>query len=196
MHCSSGISRFTHLLQIHTLHGTVHALDDVGHARRDLPHGDSGLHTRACGINAAGQAQQVQLLALLPDGILRVDLGNVAVALLDGFLELSLLRCLVFARFGGLSVELFGCELRGAQSECVRRAGAGRRVTEADLEVEQCFLEARHGVASCCLSQSRRWSCQMWWSRHTAKHMRHMWGRSCLRLQELTSGLFRFDAVY
>jgi hypothetical protein len=53
------------------------------------------------------------VLVLLADGVARVDLGDVRVALLDGLLELGLLQLLVLAGLGGLSVELFGGELWG-----------------------------------------------------------------------------------
>ena len=42
---------------------------------------------------------------MLADGILSVDFGDVAMTLLDGFLEFRLLGLLVFASFGGLSLQ-------------------------------------------------------------------------------------------
>lgn len=71
------------LFEIHGFHGLVHALDDVHHAPRDLAHGDGGLHAAGDGIDAAPEAEEVEALVLLADGVLRVDLGDVAVALLD-----------------------------------------------------------------------------------------------------------------
>jgi len=42
---------------------------------------------------------------------LSVDFGDVAVVLLDGLLQFCFLGILVLASFGGLAVQLFGCEL-------------------------------------------------------------------------------------
>lgn len=130
---SVGLWMSPHLLQVHTLHRPVHALDHIRHAARDLPHRDSRLHARAHGIDARGQAQQVQILILLPNGILGVDLRNVRVALLDRLdglsdmlvrlrsewacvrgvylLQLRLLRLLVLRRLRRLSVQLLRREL-------------------------------------------------------------------------------------
>lgn len=122
----------TNLLQIHGLHRAIHALDHAHHAPRHLPHGHGGLHPAGNGVDPAAQPQQVQPLVLLPDGVLRVDLGDVRVVLLDGFLELVLLGRFVAAGFDGLAVELFGGELllkRGlvgwALGGCWRGEGRG-----------------------------------------------------------------------
>lgn len=48
---------------------------------------------------------------MLADGVLGVDFGNIAVVLLDGFFQFCLFGVFVLAGFGGLAVELFGCEL-------------------------------------------------------------------------------------
>lgn len=72
-----------YLFQIHTLHRPVHPLDHIRHAPRDRAHGHSSLHARADGVDPRAQAQQVQLLVLLPDCILCVDLRYVGVTLLD-----------------------------------------------------------------------------------------------------------------
>ena len=74
----------THLFQIHGLHRRIHALDYTRHAPRHLPHRDGRLHPAADGIDSAGQAEEVEPLVLLADGVLGVDFGDVAVALLDG----------------------------------------------------------------------------------------------------------------
>lgn len=72
-----------YLFQIHALHRSIHALDHIRHAARHRPHRDGRLHARADGIQPRAQSQQVDLLILLADRILRVDLGDVGVALLD-----------------------------------------------------------------------------------------------------------------
>ncbi len=56
---------------------------------------------------------------MLPDGVLGVDFGDVGVVLLDGLFELVLLGRLVFACFGGLSVQLLGGELDGWVEDAV-----------------------------------------------------------------------------
>lgn len=128
----------THLLQIHSFHRLVHPLDDVGHAARDLAHGDGGLHAAGDGIDPAPQAEEVEPLVLLADGVLGVDLGDVGVALLDrlgcgcvstdvvcrrgegeggggtDLLQLVLLGLLILGRLCGLPVELLGRELRAS----------------------------------------------------------------------------------
>ncbi len=72
------------LFEIHRLHSLIHALDDVGHAARDLPHRDGRLDPTADGVDARREPQQIQSFVLLPDRVLRVDLGDVGVVLLDG----------------------------------------------------------------------------------------------------------------
>ena len=94
----------------------------------------------ADGIDAAGEAEEVELFVLLADGVLGVDFGDVGVALLDGLavewsqrsvfrliglerekkrerhlFELVLFGDFVFAGFGCLSVELFRGELGRAE---------------------------------------------------------------------------------
>lgn len=54
----------------------------------------------------------MDIFILFADGILGVDFGNVAVIGRDRFFELRLFGLFVFAGFGGLSIELLGCELR------------------------------------------------------------------------------------
>jgi len=76
-----------------------------------LTHRHSGLDSTGHSIDPRGQAQQIQLLVLLADGILSVDFGNVAVVLLDCFFQFCLFGVFVLAGFGGLAVELFGGEL-------------------------------------------------------------------------------------
>lgn len=77
-------TREFHFFKIHRLHGAVHALDHARHAAGDLPHGDGGLHSAGDGVDARAQAEEVELLVLLADGVLGVDLGDVWVVLLDG----------------------------------------------------------------------------------------------------------------
>jgi len=76
-----------------------------------LAHRHSSLDPTGHSIDPRGQAQQVELLVLLADGILSVDFGNVAVVLLDCFFQFCLFGVFVLAGFGGLAVELFGGEL-------------------------------------------------------------------------------------
>lgn len=73
-----------YFFEIHGLHGAVHALDHARHAACDLPHRDGGLHPARDGVDARAQAQEVELLVLLADGVLGVDLGDVWMVLLDG----------------------------------------------------------------------------------------------------------------
>jgi hypothetical protein len=48
--CSVKPASQSYLLQVHTLHRSIHALDDVRHAARHRPHRNSRLHARADGI--------------------------------------------------------------------------------------------------------------------------------------------------
>lgn len=107
----AGTYRTTHLFEIHLLHSAVHAFHYVCHTTRDLTHRHSRLHSASDSIDPAGQPQQIQLLILLANGILSVDLGDVAVVLLDRLLELCFFARLVLAGFGGLSVQLLCGEL-------------------------------------------------------------------------------------
>jgi hypothetical protein len=106
----------TYLFQIHGLHGSIHAFYHIGHTTRDLAHRHSRLDLTGDSIDPRSQAQQVELLVLLADGVLGVDFGNVAVVLLDGLFQFCLFGVFVLAGFGGLAVELFGGEL---EEECV-----------------------------------------------------------------------------
>ncbi len=74
---------YPYLLQIHTLHRTIHPPHHIRHAPRDLPHRHRGLHFRAHGVDARAEAQEIEFLVLLADGILGVDFRDVGVALLD-----------------------------------------------------------------------------------------------------------------
>jgi len=76
-----------------------------------LTHGNSSLNPTSHSIDPRSQAQQVEFLVLLADGVLSVDFCNVAVVLLDCFFQFCFFGVFVFAGFGGLAVELFGCEL-------------------------------------------------------------------------------------
>ena len=88
-----------------------------------------------------------------------VDLGDVAVVLLDRLLELCFFARLVLAGFGGLSVQLLCGELWSRlvlsmrRSEVCRVAGdevgpvwiMWRMISWMYLEVEKSLLEAGHG---------------------------------------------------
>ena len=73
----------SYLLQIHTLHRRIHALDHIRHAARDLPHRHRRLYFGAHGIYSRREAQKVEVLVLLANRILGVDFGDVGVVLLD-----------------------------------------------------------------------------------------------------------------
>lgn len=75
---------YVYLLQIHRLHGLIHPLDHIRHTPRNLPHRNRRLHPRADGIDPRRESQQIQSLVLLPDGILRVNFGDVGMVLLYG----------------------------------------------------------------------------------------------------------------
>jgi hypothetical protein len=110
-HTAQGNSIVTHLFQIHSLHSSIHAFYHIRHTTRDLTHRHSRLDSTSHSINPRSQTQEVEFLVLLADSILGVDFGNVAVVLLDCFFQFCLFGVLIFAGFGGLAVELFGCEL-------------------------------------------------------------------------------------
>lgn len=93
----------------------------------------------------------MEILVLLPDRITGVDFGDIAVSCRDGLLQLCLLCRFVLAGFGGLSVELLGCEL-GMLSERKWRVC----MQDAHFEVKQSFLEARHGEVVDVLFLGRR----------------------------------------
>jgi hypothetical protein len=114
-HTAQGNSIVTHLFQIHSLHSSIHAFYHIRHTTRDLTHRHSRLDSACYSIDPRSQTQEVQLLVLLANGVLGVDFGNIAVVLLDCFFQFCLFGIFVFAGFGGLAIELFGCEL------CVRR---------------------------------------------------------------------------
>ena len=82
-------SKREYLLQVHRLHRDIHALDHVAHALRNLPHRDRGLHPARHRIYPRGQFEEVELFVLFPDGVLSVDLRDVAVALLYRLLLVS-----------------------------------------------------------------------------------------------------------
>ena len=79
----------THLFQVHRLHGIIHTPHYSGHTARDLPHCHCCLHPTGYSIDSRAQPKQIQFLILFPDGILRIDLGDVWMVLLYG-LEASL----------------------------------------------------------------------------------------------------------
>lgn len=72
-----------YLVDVHAVHGFVHALHDGGHVARHLAHRHGGLDTAADSVDAACESEQVERLALLPDGVLRVYARAVGVALLQ-----------------------------------------------------------------------------------------------------------------
>lgn len=76
-----------------------------------MAHRDGGLDARGDGIDARGEGEELQVLVLLADRVAGVDFGNVRVAGGDCFFEFGFFGGFVFGGFGGLSVELFGCEL-------------------------------------------------------------------------------------
>ena len=72
----------TCLFEVHGAHGALHAFYDSGHGAGDLAHGDGGLDARGDGIDAGAEAEEVEFLVLLADGVLGVDFGDVRVVLL------------------------------------------------------------------------------------------------------------------
>lgn len=72
------------LFQIHTLHRLIHPFDYIRHAARDLSHRHRCLDFRAHGVDSRCQAEEVEVLVLLADGILGVDFRYVGVVLLYG----------------------------------------------------------------------------------------------------------------
>ena len=73
-----------HLLQVHGLHGAVHLLDDAAQVLRDLLEAHRRLHLGRDGVHARRQAQVVDGLVLLADGVLCVDTRAVRVVLHEG----------------------------------------------------------------------------------------------------------------
>jgi hypothetical protein len=144
----------THLFQIHSLHSSIHAFYHIRHTTRDLTHRHSRLDPTGNSIDPRSQAQQVELLVLLADGVLGVDFGNVAVVLLDCFFQFCLFGVFVLACFGGLAVELFGCELCARTSMLVGEvdmmAGVEGWLTgDGYLQVEESLFETRHDERVC-----------------------------------------------
>ena len=76
-----------------------------------MAHCHGGLDPRRDGIDAGGQAQEVDFFVLFADGVGGVDFGNVRVVLLEGLFQLGFLERFVPRGFDGLAVELFGGEL-------------------------------------------------------------------------------------
>lgn len=72
-----------YLVDVHAVHGLVHALHDGGHVACYLTHRHRGLDAATDGVDAAREPEQVERLALLPDGVLRVYARAVCVALLQ-----------------------------------------------------------------------------------------------------------------
>ncbi len=66
----------------------VECTHNLGHAGVDHVHFGLGVQARDHCIQPGGQAQVVQGLCLLPDGVLCIDLCTVDVAFLNGFLHL------------------------------------------------------------------------------------------------------------
>lgn len=157
--CNSGsftTRSFSHLFQIHALHRLIHTPHHIRHAAGHTPHGNSSLDSRAHGIDSAGESEKLQVFVFLPNGVAGVYFGDVVVALRYGLdrtsqrgeggkargrrgkgqtylLELRLLGLFIFAGFGGLAVELLGCELRVVDGVSVRRAGGEEE--EEEMEV-------------------------------------------------------------
>ena len=75
--------RGTHPLEVHALHRLVHALHHGRHVPRHLPHGHGGLDPAGNRVDPACEAQEVQGLVLLPDGVRGVYPRAIVVALLQ-----------------------------------------------------------------------------------------------------------------
>jgi hypothetical protein len=73
----------TYALEVHGLHGFVHALYDARHVTRHLSHRHGRLDSARYGVDAAREAEEVQRLALLPDRIRGVYSRAVVIALLE-----------------------------------------------------------------------------------------------------------------
>lgn len=140
------------------MHRLVHAYNDIAHAPCDLTHRYRGLDSTADGIDARRESEKIESLILFANGVLRVNLGNITVALLHGLdgisfvsrkqstgvlanssylLELVLLSLLVLAGFGGLTVELLCGELRPMSD---RKQCGALLMWPAHLEVEKRLL--------------------------------------------------------
>ncbi|PKI77761.1 hypothetical protein CRG98_001885 [Punica granatum] len=63
-------------------------------------------------LEAGGEAAVVHLLGALPDGVLGIDASAVHVALLDGLLDLELLRLLLLLALPRLPLQRLGRELQ------------------------------------------------------------------------------------
>eukprot|EP00850_Spirogloea_muscicola_P001026 SM000004S14896 [mRNA] locus=s4:51571:54763:- [translate_table: standard] len=88
----------------------VEGLDDVAHGLGDDVHLGLRVEARDDGVEARGQAQVVELLRALADGVLGVDARAVHVALLDGALHLELLLLLLLLALLGLAHQRLGRE--------------------------------------------------------------------------------------
>jgi hypothetical protein len=73
----------THALEVHRLHGFVHAFNDASHVPRHLPHRHGRLDTARDRVDPACEAEEVQGFALLADGVGGVYPRAVVVALLE-----------------------------------------------------------------------------------------------------------------
>lgn len=88
------------LLQIHSAHCNVHALDNLAHASRDRAHRHSSLHSRRDGVYPRREPEQVQALVLFADSICGIDLCAVIIAFSESFLELVYFLLLVLCCLG------------------------------------------------------------------------------------------------
>ena len=71
-----------YLVNVHAVHGHIHASDNGGHVACNLAHRYCSLNPTAHGIDAAGKSKQVEVFALLANRILSVYSCAIVVALL------------------------------------------------------------------------------------------------------------------
>jgi hypothetical protein len=77
-------------------------------------HGNGGLHAGRDRIDPRRKGQQLDSLLRITDRVRGVEAGDLRLRrrLSEGFLDFRLFGARVAVCFGGLSVELFGCELQ------------------------------------------------------------------------------------
>ena len=133
-----GVHRLRDLLDVVGRESPVQGLHDAPHRAGDALHLGLRLEARDDGVEARREAQVVEGLGLLPDGVLGVDLGAVDVALLDGLFDLGVgglgeVRWMVGGEFiergGGGGGEFFFWRKKGG-----RRKEKKKRTPGADGE--------------------------------------------------------------